>query len=373
MTDAASKGRKLHFIVLATDPASGAGGIATAMPGFMNLLQTAGFSSKLVATHCANIKGGKWRPLVRAIPAMLYEVQTARHRGEFPVAWLHVGGPVSSLRKFFFSLILWLFRVPIVIQLHSANIQRYLESPIAKRLFFLSLYFSKKVVVLTRWWETVLREHGFKGPLGILPNVLSEELEFVASLPLIDGLDRQDALAPSLKVLSMSRLVAGKGFDRVVEAIGFCDAMTSLTIAGDGPIRREIENLVLNKGLQSRVAFAGWVNSAKKGSIISDCDVFCLPTEFDAFGMVFIEAMAHGKPVVALSGGPTADVVPDRDCGILVPPNEPEALPAALEELRQSPQLREKMGRQAKQWVLERYSRKNLIPNLNEIAQSLYG
>lgn len=354
----------MHLIVLATDPASKAGGIAIALPGFLELVRGTGTSCKLVPTHAANEPGGKWKPLLRAVPAMYREICAARRRGQVPIAWMQVGGPVSSLRKALLAVLLRSIGVPVITQLHSASVQTYLKAPLRKRLFLASLAPSTLVVVLTPWWERKLRHEGLQKPLAVLPNVLSEDLERVArSSEAV--IQRQNAL--SLRVLSMSRMVAGKGFECVIDALTSCDTSVTLTLAGDGPLRKDLEARVARLGVQDRVTFLGWVDLTRKHAALLDCDVFCLPSSYDSFGMGFIEAMVFGKPVVALANGPTVDVVPDVKCGTLVPPDNSLAVANALEALRQNIPQRQIMGLAAREWVVNSYSRQALKPQLTAI------
>ncbi len=87
--------------------------------------------------------------------------------------------------------------------------------------------------------------------------------------------------------------------------------------------------------------------------------------------MIFIEAMAHGLPVVALNNGSTVDVVPHQECGILIPPNSPEELASELIKLSDKRESLVTMGNNGKIWVLEKFQPDNLVRNINEIIVSV--
>jgi len=351
----------VHLIVLATDPASKAGGIATSLPGFLELVRQTGVSYAFVATHAAHKPGGKWRPFIQATPALYQEIRAARRRGQRPVAWMQVGGPVSSLRKAILAAGLNLVGVPVITQLHGVSVAGYLEKSLYKWLFFLSLAPSTVIVVLTPWWERLLRQEGLRKSLAVVPNVLSEDLERIT---LEKDSKRQGLESSGLRVLAMSRIVSGKGFEQVIDALTYCDSSVTLFIAGDGRLRKELEERVVRLGLQGRVTFLGWVGDSEKDSALRNCDVFCLPSSFDSFGMGFIEAMAYGKPVIALAEGPTLDVVPNEKCGILVPPEDTSAVASALERLRKHSAQRHMFGQAGRDWVRMSYSRQAVKPQI---------
>jgi len=370
MIQSASVFLQVHVIVLATDPASKAGGIATSLPGFLELLEESGLHSSFVPTHASHKTNGKWKPFLHAIGALRNEIREARMNGRRPVAWLHVGGPVSSLRKALLAVLLRMHGVQVITQLHSATVEAYLARPCRKRQFFASLAPSSMVVVLTPWWKRLLQEHGLRKPVVVLPNVLSLEAQGVAARPQDGTTTQTDVLSDcGLRVLAMSRMVRGKGFELVIEALTFCDPSVTLDLAGDGPLRADLERLAKDFGLQDRVRFHGWVDKEAKATVLRACDVFCLPSSYDSFGMGFIEAMAYGRPVVALEAGPTVEVVPHGRCGLLVPPGDPEAVGRALERLRIDIVERRSMGEAARTWVQESYSQEALKPRV----QALFG
>jgi glycosyltransferase involved in cell wall biosynthesis len=372
MAQSASEHPRVHLIVMATDPSSNAGGIATSLPGFFELLKETGLHSSFLPTHAAHKANGKWKPFLNALRALRREVREARSNGRRPVAWMQVGGPVSSLRKSLLAAALRLQGVQVITQLHSARVETYLTRSRGKRLFFATLALSSMVVVLTPWWKRLLQEHGLRRPLAVLPNVLSHEMQAVAAQPKYGNTTKADATSDGgLRVLTMSRMVSGKGFELVIDAMTSCDRSVTLEVAGDGPLRGDLERRVKDLRLQDRVRFSGWIDHEAKAAALRACDVFCLPSSYDSFGMGFIEAMAYGRPVVALSTGPTSDVVPDGRCGLLVPPGDPEAVARALERLRLDIVQRQSMGEAARTWVLETYSQEALKPQIRAILGAL--
>jgi glycosyltransferase involved in cell wall biosynthesis len=101
-----------------------------------------------------------------------------------------------------------------------------------------------------------------------------------------------------------------------------------LNIVGEGPNRHEYEELTAKLGLQSMITFHG--RQPEIVSFMRECDFFVLPSLYENFGVVYIEAMACGKPVIATNAGGPKEIVND-EVGILVPPKDVKALEKAIE------------------------------------------
>jgi phosphatidylinositol alpha-1,6-mannosyltransferase len=128
-------------------------------------------------------------------------------------------------------------------------------------------------------------------------------------------------------------------------------------VAGTGPDADRLQRLVSDRGLESRVVFAGFVPEAEKAGYYSTCDVFALISrqvgeQVEGFGLSLLEAAACGKPVVAGRHGGALDAVVDGVTGILVDPLQPGEVATALRKLLTDPDLAEEMGREGRQRVL---------------------
>ena len=131
-----------------------------------------------------------------------------------------------------------------------------------------------------------------------------------------------------LRCLFAGRLVGMKGVHLAVSALGLSrDAglAVSLTIIGEGPMRRQLQRQVEDLGLQERVRFIPWLSQADLFQQYREHDVLLFPSLHDSSGNVVLEAMAHGLPVVCFKlGGP--GVIVDKTCGIPAVPSDLDAL-----------------------------------------------
>jgi glycosyltransferase involved in cell wall biosynthesis len=144
-------------------------------------------------------------------------------------------------------------------------------------------------------------------------------------------------------VFAAGRLVYYKGFEHLVRAMRAVDA--HLLVAGDGPLRRALEREAAEAGVAERVTLLGAVPDVRP--YYHAADVFALPSvaRSEAYGIVQMEAMACGVPVVntALDTG-VPFVSPDGVTGLTVPPADADALASALTRLLDDPALRARFG-----------------------------
>jgi len=146
-------------------------------------------------------------------------------------------------------------------------------------------------------------------------------------------------------IVAVGRLARVKGFDLLVEAMkGFSDAdPTQLVIVGDGPERAELTALAERLGVAHRVHFLGMQSNPWK--FMSRATLLALPSRTEAFPNVIGEALALGVPVVAADcTAGIREYLDDGRCGVLVEPNDVEALERGLARLLDDSTLREDLG-----------------------------
>ncbi|MCG3197820.1 MAG: glycosyltransferase family 4 protein [Candidatus Omnitrophica bacterium] len=151
-------------------------------------------------------------------------------------------------------------------------------------------------------------------------------------------------------ILAMGRMVPQKGFDHLIRAFGMVvreEPELRLLFAGEGVYRREYEKQVAALNLQDRIRFLGLVQGPQKISFMKGAEFFVCPSRFEPFGIVVLEAMASGVPVVANRVGGIVDIVEDGVHGKLVDPTSTEELAAAITALHNNPKARRCMGEAA--------------------------
>jgi phosphatidylinositol alpha-1,6-mannosyltransferase len=170
-----------------------------------------------------------------------------------------------------------------------------------------------------------------------------------------------DAAAPPT-VLTVARMTQPhKGHDVMVRAIALLrrhvpDARW--VVVGDGPLRARYEHDAAQLGIADGVIFTGAVSDKRRDDWFARADVFAMPSRPSAgavggegFGIVYLEAAAHGLPVVAANEGGALDAVDDGRTGVLVDPRDPEAVAAALAGLLSDRERARAMGRAGYEWA----------------------
>ncbi len=117
-----------------------------------------------------------------------------------------------------------------------------------------------------------------------------------------------------------------------------------LLLAGEGPLRGELEGRAKQLGLNGQVLFLGRVERTELSNLLDQTDVCVLPSYWEGLPVALIEAMSAGKPIVASNVGGNPELVADGENGLLVPPSNPRALAEALIRLALSPDVRRGMG-----------------------------
>jgi phosphatidylinositol alpha-1,6-mannosyltransferase len=103
-----------------------------------------------------------------------------------------------------------------------------------------------------------------------------------------------------------------------------------LWVAGDGDLRRPLEQLVMAQGLGAKVRFWGWISEAKKQELLAHCRCLALPSQGEGFGLVYLEAMRLGRPCLVSTLDAGREVVHPPEAGLAANPQRPEELAEAV-------------------------------------------
>lgn len=185
----------------------------------------------------------------------------------------------------------------------------------------------------------------WKGKTSIIPLGINLDAIAEPSAPCTHLTWRQPR---SLKLLSIGRLTYYKGFETLIEAVlGMRDV--ELLIVGEGELRPQLEAMLKSQpdGLE-RVRLLGSLEEPEKHTLLAQCEVFCLASRerTEAFGIVLLEAMLHGKPsiVTDLPGSGMPWVISQSKAGLHVPFEDIDAWRAAIARLHHDPKLRKALG-----------------------------
>jgi glycosyltransferase involved in cell wall biosynthesis len=142
-------------------------------------------------------------------------------------------------------------------------------------------------------------------------------------------------------------------------------------LIGDGNDRPRLEQLARNLHVAEHASFLHRVTSDQLSACYTKCDVFALPSRGEGFGMVFLEAIAHGKPVIGGAHGGIPDIVRDGVTGLLVPHGNIERLTQALESILTNPIRAGEMGARGRNLLAEAFSFAQFQSRISEILNSV--
>lgn len=200
----------------------------------------------------------------------------------------------------------------------------------------------KKIVILYPCAEIPLE----KAMISKNLSVMTIEPDGSSSIPESRSNSTTNEMRHSIAILSMARLVKRKGIDTVLSALdilkkdGILSPRQSLlyTIAGDGPERAALEKIAESVACPFvTITFLGNVSDAMmKRKLYETCDIFVLPIrngsngDVEGFGMVYLEANVHKKPVIGTDVGGVREAIQNGYSGIIIPPDTPETLAKTL-------------------------------------------
>jgi len=238
----------------------------------------------------------------------------------------------------------------------------------AQRVLFTSLdYYQSsyaRVLLRDREWTIgefpngvdVERFHPKKQGQGMKNRYKSSEAQFLVLL--VAGLDRPHYF---------------KGVDIFIQSLAQLPGDVSGIVVGDGEMRLEYEKLSVAYGMGERISFVGRVLDHELPDFYALADVTVLPstTRGEAFGLVLIESMACGTPVIASKLPGVRTVVDAGEDGLLIQPNDPRDLAEKILVLKNDECLRQSMGEKGREKVAARYAWQKLVPDLIEIYEEV--
>ena len=174
--------------------------------------------------------------------------------------------------------------------------------------------------------------------------------------------------------LFIGRLVYYKGCSVLLEAFSKISSEATLTIIGEGFLKKELMLQAEQSGILERVRFKGYVDGEKLKECMQQADVFVLPSveRSEAFGLVQLEAMAYGIPVINTnlpSGVPEVSI--HQKTGLTVKPGSSENLASAMEWMCKHPFERRRMGTAARQRVEERFTQDIMVNTIKQVYKEL--
>ncbi len=284
------------------------------------------------------VKGG-WR--VRVLEFEWFEWLAARwvaqHAGEFDVV------QVCELPNFVYWLKMSVTKIPVVMRLTAPNYHDPRGGVEAADALIASGFSIQR-----------LRDRGL-GKVIDVPNAVDTQLfrPQASDFRIKNGISHNAFVA-----IYVSRFQASKNHEMLIEAFRRFSKnrpAARLVLAGDGPLRQGIMQKTSDLGLAKKVLFLGEVSYHELPAIYAAADLMTIPSDYESFGFVALEAMATALPVLTTDCLWVPRLVADG-AGVVVPVGDVETFTAALERLADNPSLRQRMGSTGRDLVLSRHT-----------------
>lgn len=301
--------------------------------------------------------------IIKAFFILLY---ARRVNSKFKFKKIHCGQLISAG---FSGLILKkILNIPYIIYVYGADLLEYEKKSFLRKILMKIILKADRIIVISQFTKLKVLETGVSPEKVriINPGIDLEDFEME-----FDVQDFKSSLHLEGKkiVLTVARLVERKGHDLVLEAMpqiirDIPDA--HYLILGKGPFKKNLEKMTVEKKLQDYVSFLGFVPDSEIPKYYSVCDVFVMVSreikrrgDVEGFGIVFLEANALKKPIIAGRSGGIEDAVEDGVTGLLVDPEDVDEIAGSIIQLLKDENLRNRLGQQGYTRVKERYDWKN--------------
>ncbi|MFG0605977.1 exopolysaccharide biosynthesis glycosyltransferase VpsI [Vibrio mimicus] len=351
--------RKAINLMITTDP-KGHGGVATVVSTYAQCGFLEANRVRLIVSHSSLDNGVKWRMLLRfawAILSLLYCL--ARYR--VGLVHIHMSSRGSYRRKALLVRLIKALGGKVILHLHGAEFPDFYRDEsdeLQKQHIRQTFALVDHVLVLSTQWLSWLQQVvGRTEGVSVLYNA-------VPSLEL----DRHQAKPGHIAFLG--RLGARKGVADLIQAFALVKQRcpeAELSLAGDGQINT-YQTLARQLGLAESVHCLGWIAGKAKQDLLTQTDIYCLPSYNEGFPMGVIEAMSAEIPVVASYAGGIPDAITNGEQGRLVEAGDVTGLAQALGDLIEQRAENQRLAKAGKQKFLNHFSLQAVMPRL----QSLY-
>ena len=249
-----------------------------------------------------------------------------------------------------------------------------------RRMVTRALRRADRVLAVSRFTRSRLLASGGFQPdqIGLLPNTVDTE-RFTPDRKPRHLLKRFGLQQGQPVILTVARLASAeryKGYDQIIQALPEIRRRVPdvrYVIGGTGPDRARLEVLIGQLGLTDVVTFAGYIPDHELVSFYNLCDVFAMPSKGEGFGIVYLEALACGKPVLAGNKDGSVDALLDGELGVLIDPDNVSEIGSALTAMltRKHPLAILQQPDRLRARVIETYGYRRFVEIVNEQLQAL--
>lgn len=246
-----------------------------------------------------------------------------------------------------------IYKVPLTVTIHGQDFQYTIfKNKACRKNEFRVLNYTDSIITVSNKLKNIIKGESFINKVQVINNgVNPEELDIDEHM--------RCSFNSSKAVLSVSSLIKTKGIDINLKAISelvkkYPDI--KYYIIGSGEEEGYLKRLTEELKIENNVVFLGRLPHREVMKYMSKVSVFVLPSWVEGFGIVYIEAMAHSKPVIAVRGEGIEDVITDGENGFLVGSKNVDDVVKVLSFILDNPDRAESIGKRARETVINNFT-----------------
>lgn len=258
------------------------------------------------------------------------------------------------------------YNIPLVITEHSSlKYAKYCKESYRKYIFE-AYDKADKLIAVGNGLKSELQEY-VKRPVEVIFNMVDLGLFNIQE----NSDEEYSGRNGAFKFFSCGYLEEGKGMDCLIRAFSkaFKGEDTTLRIGADGSLKPVLQKLIEDLNMDNQIKLLGALSREEVAKEMKKCDVFALASEHETFGVVYIEALACGKPVIGADNGGAEDIIRE-DNGIIAKKKDVEALTKALMKIKDNYEIYDKYKIREK--TIFSYSEKVLVEKLKGVYKKVY-
>lgn len=290
-------------------------------------------------------------------------IKELRKTFKFDIIHAHMAIPVG----FSAMLLNKIYKVPLVVTIHGQDFQYTIQKNEAcRRNEFKVLSFSDSIITVSNKLKNIVKSESFIDKVSVINNGINPEE--------LDLDDNECKYIDSRILLSVASLIKTKGIDINLKAVSklikkYPDI--KYYVIGGGEEEANLKNLAEELHIKDSVVFLGRLPHKEVMKYMGKSSIFVLPSWQEGFGIVYIEAMAHGKPVVAVRGEGIEDVIVHGENGFLVEPQDVDDVVKVLDFILENAEKAAEIGVNARKIVMNNYTWQRNAEKTIDIYKSL--
>ncbi|MBL7700300.1 MAG: glycosyltransferase family 4 protein [Chitinophagaceae bacterium] len=314
---------------------------------------------KFIPTYVTKSFPKQFAVYVSAIFKLIWICITDR---QVKILHIHHASRGSFMRKSLLVLIGKIFGKKIILHIHGGGFHNfYKRSRLMKPVIRWALQTSDAVICLSEMWKKYYSSTFTLKRLVIINNVIEKPSitthvqNGTLNLLFLGHINQKKGVFDLLQVLASNR-------DQFKHKV-------KVTFGGIGEVER-LEKEISENNFNGDVNFAGWVNGEKKAELLNKCDVYILPSYFEALPISILEAMSYGKPVISTFIGGIPEIVKPGFNGWLFEPGDKSALGTIIAEAMSNKELLKQYGSNSLS-IAKNYTPESVFQSLKELYQQI--